>query len=100
MGEGADVLLGEAGFEERGADVPFFGCADAGAVVAGVVEVQAVQNDVVVLFLGEGGELGVELGLTVVAAVGGVGGVVGGVHLAGFDEVEGGLEDGGEVFDA
>jgi hypothetical protein len=42
IGEGADVGLGETGFEKRGADFPFPGGGNAGAMVAGVVEIQAV----------------------------------------------------------
>jgi hypothetical protein len=105
FGEGANVRFGHAGVEEWGTDGVFVGGFEARAEVAGIVGVDAIENgpDVTPLLLllgGKLGEFGVKLGFTKVAAVRGVGGIIGAVHFRGVEELEGGVEDGGEFFDA
>ncbi len=78
-GEGADILLGEAGVGERREHGMLCGGLLAGAVVAGVIRVETVDD------VGDaaGGALALEDGEELVLAVEAAGGVVAGVVFAG-----------------
>ena len=81
----ADVVLGEAGFVERAAHAVLARRLAAGAVVAAIVGVVAVDDRRRSRARAPARPASVELVLAVVAAVGGVGAVLGPLELGGVD---------------
>ncbi len=73
---------------------------EAGAEIAQVVGVDAVDDGGEAALFGEGSEARVKLSFAVVAAVGGVGGVAGVIYFVGIHQGERGVEESGEFFDA
>ena len=83
----ADVVLSEVGFEQRTADGVIGGRAAAGAEIAGVVEVAAVQDRSEPALSGDPGESPIKLVLAVEAAVRVVLHISRIVHLARVDQL-------------
>ncbi len=84
--QGPDVLLGEAGQDERADDAPLLGGPAAGPVIGEVVDVGRVVDDVDPEGPGQLGDPVEELALAVVAAVGRIGREGRAGELVGLDE--------------
>src|SRR5438445_5810946 len=97
IGQLADIGFGKSSFQKWRADVPFLRSAHARAMIASIVEIKAVKNDVEVFLGRKCGDFGIELGLAEIAAVAGIGRVAGRVHLRCLDELKRSRKDSGEI---